>query len=37
MPGRTCTWQVSCRTGVDFADWVRMDLRYLQQRSLRSI
>jgi lipopolysaccharide/colanic/teichoic acid biosynthesis glycosyltransferase len=34
VPGLTCTWQVSSRTGVDFDDWVRMDLRYLQQRSL---
>jgi lipopolysaccharide/colanic/teichoic acid biosynthesis glycosyltransferase len=34
IPGLTCTWQVCCRASVDFADWVRMDLRYLQQRSL---
>jgi lipopolysaccharide/colanic/teichoic acid biosynthesis glycosyltransferase len=34
LPGITCTWQVSARDGVDFDDWVRMDLRYLEHRTL---
>ncbi|MEQ8790492.1 MAG: sugar transferase [Pirellulaceae bacterium] len=33
-PGLTCTWQVSGRSLVSFADWVRMDLRYAQRRTL---
>jgi lipopolysaccharide/colanic/teichoic acid biosynthesis glycosyltransferase len=33
-PGLTCTWQVSGRSLVTFADWVRMDLRYAQRRTL---
>jgi lipopolysaccharide/colanic/teichoic acid biosynthesis glycosyltransferase len=32
-PGLTCTWQVWARGGVSFADWVRMDLRYIRSRS----
>ena len=34
LPGITCTWQVSARDSVDFDDWVRMDLRYLEHRTL---
>jgi lipopolysaccharide/colanic/teichoic acid biosynthesis glycosyltransferase len=34
LPGITCTWQVSARGGIDFDDWVRMDLRYLEHRTL---
>jgi lipopolysaccharide/colanic/teichoic acid biosynthesis glycosyltransferase len=33
-PGITCLWQVEARGGVDFAEWVRMDLRYIRRRSL---
>jgi len=34
-PGLTCTWQVSGRNNVkDFADWVRMDLEYIDHWSL---
>jgi lipopolysaccharide/colanic/teichoic acid biosynthesis glycosyltransferase len=33
-PGLTCIWQVWGRGGVTFADWVRMDLRYIRSRSL---
>ena len=33
-PGITCFWQVSARGGVAFDDWVRMDLRYIERRSL---
>ncbi|MCA9246070.1 MAG: sugar transferase [Planctomycetales bacterium] len=34
-PGLTCIWQVSGRAKVvSFADWVRMDVRYIRNRSL---
>ncbi len=33
-PGLTCLWQVSGRCRVSFADWVRMDVRYIRSRSL---
>jgi len=33
-PGLTCTWQVSDRLKVSFADWVRMDVRYIRSRTL---
>jgi lipopolysaccharide/colanic/teichoic acid biosynthesis glycosyltransferase len=33
-PGITCFWQVAARGGIDFDDWVRMDLRYIARRSL---
>ncbi len=32
--GLTCTWQVSGRSEIQFVDWVRMDLRYAEARSL---
>ena len=31
--GLTCIWQVSGRSDVQFEDWVRMDLAYLEARS----
>jgi lipopolysaccharide/colanic/teichoic acid biosynthesis glycosyltransferase len=31
-PGLTCTWQAGARR-VTFAEWMRMDLRYIRQRS----
>ena len=34
-PGLTCIWQVSGRSLIGFADWVRMDLQYARQRSVR--
>jgi lipopolysaccharide/colanic/teichoic acid biosynthesis glycosyltransferase len=35
IPGITCTWQVSGRNEIDdFADWVRLDLEYIEQWSL---
>jgi len=34
-PGLTCIWQVSGRSNVSFADWVRMDLQYTSERTLR--
>ena len=33
-PGLTCIWQVSGRSRIDFATWVRMDLRYIEKASL---
>src|SRR5262249_30144394 len=33
-PGRTCIWQVHGRSRVSFAEWVRMDVRYIRSRSL---
>ncbi|MBW3599408.1 MAG: sugar transferase, partial [Planctomycetes bacterium] len=34
-PGLTCFWQVKDRrTKISFDDWVRMDLRYIRERSL---
>lgn len=35
QPGITCFWQVRGRNAItDFDDWVRMDLEYIQKRSL---
>jgi len=34
-PGITCIWQVSGRNGVDFEKWMEMDLRYIDNWSLR--
>jgi lipopolysaccharide/colanic/teichoic acid biosynthesis glycosyltransferase len=33
-PGLTCIWQVHGRCRVSFADWMRMDVRYIRSRSL---
>jgi len=33
--GLTCIWQVSGRSEVGFQDWVRMDVRYTRERSMR--
>lgn len=33
-PGLTCIWQVEGRGTVSFAEWVRMDRRYIHRRSL---
>lgn len=33
-PGITCIWQVSGRSNLSFAEWVRMDLEYVRRRSL---
>lgn len=32
-PGMTCIWQIKGRAGVPFADWMRMDVRYVRSRS----
>jgi exopolysaccharide biosynthesis polyprenyl glycosylphosphotransferase len=33
-PGITCLWQVKGRSNIGFADWVRMDLEYIDKWSL---
>jgi lipopolysaccharide/colanic/teichoic acid biosynthesis glycosyltransferase len=33
-PGLTCIWQVKGRSLVSFAEWVRMDLRYIRSLSM---
>jgi len=33
-PGLTCLWQVSGRNQLGFADWVKLDLEYIDQWSL---
>lgn len=33
-PGLICYWQISGRSNLDFADWVRLDLKYISERSL---
>ena len=34
VPGLTCIWQVAGDRQTKFADWMRMDLQYIQERSL---
>lgn len=34
VPGITCLWQVSGRSNLSFDDWVRLDLEYIERRSL---
>lgn len=33
-PGITCIWQISGRNEVDFEDWMKMDLQYIDRWSL---
>jgi len=33
-PGLTCLWQVNGRSNVDFNDWMRLDLDYIDNWSL---
>jgi len=33
-PGLTCLWQISGRNNIDFEEWMRMDLEYLDNWSL---
>lgn len=32
-PGITCLWQISGRSKLGFAEWMRLDLQYIQHRS----
>ena len=34
VPGLTCIWQVRGRSSVSFADWVRMDVEYIENQSI---
>jgi lipopolysaccharide/colanic/teichoic acid biosynthesis glycosyltransferase len=33
IPGITCLWQISGRSDLGFDDWVRLDLRYIDEWS----
>ena len=33
-PGITCIWQVSGRNNIDFDDWMKMDMEYVQKQSI---
>ena len=33
-PGITCIWQVSGRNDIDFDDWMKLDMEYVQKQSL---
>ncbi len=35
-PGLTCLWQISGRSEIQFEQWVRMDLWYLRNQTLRT-
>ncbi|MCI6188328.1 MAG: sugar transferase [Clostridium sp.] len=32
-PGLTCIWQVSGRNNIDFEDWMKLDIKYVRERS----
>lgn len=32
-PGLTCYWQVSGRNNIDFEDWMKLDIKYIRERS----
>ncbi|MGL5869562.1 sugar transferase [Clostridium chrysemydis] len=32
-PGLTCIWQVSGRNNIDFEDWMKLDIKYVNERS----
>ncbi|MDV4150396.1 sugar transferase [Clostridium sp. AL.422] len=32
-PGLTCYWQVMGRNSIDFEDWMRLDVKYVNERS----
>jgi exopolysaccharide biosynthesis polyprenyl glycosylphosphotransferase len=32
-PGLTCYWQVMGRNSIDFEDWMRLDVKYIKERS----
>ena len=34
-PGVTCLWQVSGRNSIDFAEWMRLDLSYIDNWSFK--
>lgn len=34
-PGLTCYWQVSGRNNIDFNDWMKLDIKYVHDRSIK--
>lgn len=32
-PGLTCYWQISGRNNIDFEDWMKLDIKYVEDRS----
>ena len=34
-PGLTCIWQVSGRNNIDFEDWMKLDIKYVRERSIK--
>ena len=32
-PGLTCIWQVSGRNNIDFEDWMKLDVKYVEERN----
>lgn len=32
-PGLTCYWQVSGRNNIDFEEWMKLDIKYIEERS----
>lgn len=32
-PGLTCYWQVSGRNNIDFEDWMKLDIKYVEEKS----
>jgi lipopolysaccharide/colanic/teichoic acid biosynthesis glycosyltransferase len=33
-PGLTCYWQVSGRSDIEFRDWMKLDIKYIEERSI---
>lgn len=33
-PGLTCYWQVSGRNNIDFEDWMKLDVKYVDERNI---
>ena len=33
-PGLTCFWQVSGRNNIEFEDWMKMDIKYIEERNI---
>ena len=33
-PGLTCLWQISGRSDVGFDEWIRLDLKYIDEWSI---
>ena len=32
-PGLTCIWQISGRNNIDFEDWMKLDIKYVDERN----